>query len=162
ALTVREMTHLQFQEPSTQIHCCFTCWGSSPLAGMKRKTPANFTCSSPQPEQHSYVPQFNSQPMLHGMPSLLFGCICFIAAFNVITFVSPFCLIEVCEELKHLNKCESGPAWCDICSIPCTDGSAYRQHLDGKKACHLSKKPLIRQMKLELKIPSAPHLNNSC
>ncbi|KAI3875102.1 hypothetical protein MKW98_019675 [Papaver atlanticum] len=121
-----------FQEPSTPIQ------GSSPLAGMKRKTPEKFTCSSPQPEQQSYVPQ-----------TVNIWCeVCQIPCTSVFNF-KQHCegrkhksKVEVEElmqknKLEHLTICEdkkdSGTMWCDICSVPCTDGSVYRQHCDGKK-----------------------------
>ncbi|KAI3836044.1 hypothetical protein MKW92_041422 [Papaver armeniacum] len=139
---LKEVTQLQFQEPSTPIQ------GSSPLAGMKRKTPEKFTCSSPQPEQQSYVPQ-----------TVNIWCeVCQVPCTSVFNF-KQHCQgrkhkskVEVEElmqknkleveelkhlELKHLNICkdkkDSGTIWCDICSVPCTDGSAYRQHCNGKK-----------------------------
>ncbi|XP_026454358.1 zinc finger RNA-binding protein-like [Papaver somniferum] len=125
-VTKREATHLQFQEPSTPIQ------GSSSLVGMKRKTPENFTCSSPQPEQQSYVPE-----------TVNIWCkVCQVPCTSVFNF-KQHCQgrkhkskVEV-EELKHLTICndkkDSGPVWCDICSVPCSDGSAYKQHCDGKK-----------------------------
>lgn len=136
-ITKREVTHLQFQEPSTPIQ------GSSSSVGMKRKTPERFTCSSPQPEQQSYVPQ-----------TVNIWCeVCQIPCTSVFNFkqhcqgrkhkskveveeLTQKKKLEV-EELKHLNICndkkDSGTIWCDICSVPCTDGSAYRQHCNGKK-----------------------------
>ncbi|KAI3844817.1 hypothetical protein MKX03_004538 [Papaver bracteatum] len=136
-ITIREVTPLQFQEPSTPIQ------GSSPLAGMKRKTPEKIICSSPQPEQQSYVTQ-----------TVNIWCeVCQVPCTSVFNF-KQHCegrkhksKVEVeelmqknkleVEELKHLTICEdkkdSGPVWCDICSVPCSDGSAYRQHCDGKK-----------------------------
>ncbi|KAI3942019.1 hypothetical protein MKX01_030265 [Papaver californicum] len=126
-LTIREVTHMQFQEPSTPNQ------GSSPLAGTKHKTPANLTCSSPQPEQQSYVPQTVN----------LWCKVCQVPCSGAFNF-KQHCegrkhtqKKRKIEGLKHLNNCEDkkglGPVLCDICSVPCTDGSAYRQHLDGKK-----------------------------
>ncbi|KAI3929486.1 hypothetical protein MKX01_025654 [Papaver californicum] len=107
--TIREVTHLQFQEPSTPIQ------GSLPLVEMKRKTPENFTCSSPQPQQQSYI---------------LLNSVCQVPCSDATNF-KQHCEVRKhknkVEELKHLKNCEDkkelGPVWCDICSVPCMDRS---------------------------------------
>ncbi|RZC59569.1 hypothetical protein C5167_006868 [Papaver somniferum] len=147
--TIREVTHLQFQEPSTPIQ------GSLPSVGMKRKTPENFTCSSPQPQQESYT-LLNSVPQTVNLLCKVCQVPCSGAA-NFKQHCAGRKHKNKVEELKHLknsseDKKELGPVWCDICLVSCMDRSAYKQHVAGKKhaACLTAFNNAIRGKGVEM------------
>ncbi|XP_026382258.1 uncharacterized protein LOC113277351 isoform X2 [Papaver somniferum] len=145
--TIREVTHLQFQEPSTPIQ------GSLPLAGMKRKTPENFTCSSPQPQQESCT-LLNSVPQTVNLLCKVCQVPCSGAA-NFKQHCAGRKHKNKVEELKHLKNSEDekelGPVWCHICLVSCMDRSAYKQHVAGKKpaACQTAFNNAIRGQGIE-------------
>ncbi|MCL7038064.1 hypothetical protein MKW94_014032 [Papaver nudicaule] len=121
--TLREVAHLQFQGPPT------------PFQGMKRKAHIeDFTCSSPKLEQECYLCKECQVPCS--------------GAANFKQHCDGKKHKKKVEELRYLKSCkdkkELGPVlcdkkelvpvwWCNICSVTCTDKSAYQQHLDGKK-----------------------------
>ncbi|KAI3916959.1 hypothetical protein MKW98_014420 [Papaver atlanticum] len=146
--TIREVTHLQFQEPSSPIQ------GSLLSVGMKRKTPENFTCSSPQPQQESYT-LLNSAPQTVNLLCKVCQVPCSGAA-NFKQHCAGRKHKNKVEELKHLEsreeKKEPGPVWCDICLVSCMDRSAYKQHVAGKKhaACLTAFNNAIRGQGIEM------------